>query len=195
VTRLDRFDPRTLTEAQHQLYRDITQGPRAAGPQHFPLSDDAGGLHGPFNAFLLSPDLGRALQQVGAAIRYQSALTPRIREMAILAVAAHWNSEFEWFAHERVGRAVGVTEDELEHLRTCAPLSLTDPNEATALLAVRELLQGDMPDGTYERVVAQIGEAGLFELSTLVGYYATLALQMRVFRVTEPVRVTARGST
>jgi len=182
VTRLDRFNPQTLTRAQQELYRDITQGPRAAGPQHFPLTDEAGRLHGPFNAFLLSPDLGRALQQVGAAIRYQSALTPRIREMAILALAAHWNSEFEWFAHERVGRAVGVTEGELEQLRTCGFLSLTDPDEASALLAVREMLRGDVPDGVYESVVAQIGEAGLFELSTLVGYYATLALQMRVFR-------------
>jgi 4-carboxymuconolactone decarboxylase len=31
--------------------------------------------------------------------------------------------------------------------------------------------------------VAQLGEDGVFELTTLVGYYATLALQLRVFRV------------
>jgi 4-carboxymuconolactone decarboxylase len=31
-----------------------------------------------------------------------------------------------------------------------------------------------------------VGTAGLFELLTLVGYYATLALQLRVFRVPAP---------
>jgi 4-carboxymuconolactone decarboxylase len=31
-----------------------------------------------------------------------------------------------------------------------------------------------------------MGAAGLFELLTLVGYYATLALQLRVFRVPAP---------
>ncbi|HJY60698.1 MAG TPA: hypothetical protein VJ418_30330, partial [Streptosporangiaceae bacterium] len=34
--------------------------------------------------------------------------------------------------------------------------------------------------------VGQIGAAGMFELLTLVGYYATLALQLRVFRVPAP---------
>ena len=34
--------------------------------------------------------------------------------------------------------------------------------------------------------VGCIGPAGLFELLTLVGYYATLALQLRVFRVPAP---------
>jgi 4-carboxymuconolactone decarboxylase len=29
--------------------------------------------------------------------------------------------------------------------------------------------------------VKALGERGLFELTTLVGYYATLALQLRVF--------------
>jgi 4-carboxymuconolactone decarboxylase len=31
-----------------------------------------------------------------------------------------------------------------------------------------------------------LGEEGLVELSTLVGYYATLALQLRIFRVPAP---------
>jgi len=31
--------------------------------------------------------------------------------------------------------------------------------------------------------VAVLGERALVELSTLVGYYATLALQLRIFRV------------
>jgi 4-carboxymuconolactone decarboxylase len=183
VTRLERLRPETLTDAQQELYREITEGPRASGPQHFAITDESGGLHGPFNAFLLSPEVGRALQQVGASIRYQTTLTPRVREMAILTVAAHWNSEFEWFAHERVGRAVGVTDNELKQLRSGEGVSVSDRHEACALLAVRALLDGDLPDDTYDHVVTDIGHGQLFELSTLVGYYSTLALQMRVFRV------------
>ena len=34
--------------------------------------------------------------------------------------------------------------------------------------------------------MAVLGEQALVELSTLVGYYATLALQMRIFRVAGP---------
>lgn len=48
---------------------------------------------------------------------------------------------------------------------------------------MRHLLDGDVPDEVYDAVVARLGASLLFELSTLVGYYATLPLQMRLFRV------------
>jgi 4-carboxymuconolactone decarboxylase len=47
---------------------------------------------------------------------------------------------------------------------------------------------GDLDDDQYADAVAQLGTAALFELTILVGYYATLALQLRVFRVGAPDR-------
>ena len=41
----------------------------------------------------------------------------------------------------------------------------------------------DLDDQQYDQAVATLGERSLVELSTLVGYYATLALQLRIFRV------------
>jgi 4-carboxymuconolactone decarboxylase len=46
--------------------------------------------------------------------------------------------------------------------------------------------RGDLDDAEYREAVEVVGTAGLFELLTLVGYYATLALQLRVFRVPAP---------
>jgi hypothetical protein len=99
--------PADLDDQQRALYDAIAGGPRAAGPRLFALTDAAGRLNGPFNAMLFAPEVGTALQDLGAAIRYRSSLTARIREMAILAVAAHWDSAFERYAHEAVGRAAG----------------------------------------------------------------------------------------
>ena len=48
-----------------------------------------------------------------------------------------------------------------------------------AALAAR----GDLDDAEYREAVGHAGRGGAFELLTLVGYYATLALQLRVFRV------------
>jgi len=45
------------------------------------------------------------------------------------------------------------------------------------------LWQGDLDDAEYRQVIEHVGPGGLFELLTLVGYYVTLALQLRVFRV------------
>jgi len=180
--RLDGLLPADLDGEQREVYRAITGGPRAAGPQAFALTDPQGRLRGPFNAMLLSPPVGLATQALGAAVRYGTVLTDRARELAILAVAAHWNSAFEREAHEAVGRTTGLTEPEMAALRTGAVPELTDPAERAVLRATRALLlHGAVTDEEYADTVAAVGARGLFELTALVGYYATLALQLRVF--------------
>jgi 4-carboxymuconolactone decarboxylase len=53
-----------------------------------------------------------------------------------------------------------------------------------AYSVVRSLVDSaDLDDEQYETAVRILGEQALVELSTLVGYYATLALQLRIFRV------------
>ena len=88
TARLRSFRPSELNDDQLEVYNAIAGGPRAGGP--FALTNDDGSLRGPFNAMVLSPAIGLALQSVGAAVRYRSTLTDRAREMAILVVAAHW---------------------------------------------------------------------------------------------------------
>lgn len=178
MERLRRLTPDELDGDAKVLYEKITAGPRAGGPVR--MVDDAGALVGPFNAMLLRPGMGEALQELGAAVRYRSSLTPRAREIAILVVAHHWDSAFEQYAHETLGRAAGLTGEELDALRAGAPLELADPREAAVLRVARALVtRADLDEEEY----AALAESVVFELTTLVGYYATLALQMRVFRV------------
>lgn len=184
--RQPRLLPGQLDDEQAQLYRAITQGPRSAGPQLFELTDTEGALRGPFGGFLLSPELGDVLQQVGAAVRYRSGLSDRVRELAILVVAAHWRSSFETMAHEAVGRACGLEESEMTAVRSGETPPLSDPAEAAAIALVGAMVAGDVDDETWESCAPLLGPKAVFELTTLVGYYATLALQMRVLRVDEP---------
>ena len=182
MTRQRRFAPDELTGDRRQLYEAITSGPRSRGPQSFPLTDADGVLRGPFNDFLLAPRLGHALQELGAAVRYATSLSAREREIAILVVAAHWDSAFEREAHEAVGRAAGLTETELADLREGRRPQLDDAREAACLTLTRALVLGDVDDATWAATVPPLDRETVFELTTLVGYYATLALQMRVFR-------------
>jgi 4-carboxymuconolactone decarboxylase len=183
VTRLPRLSPDQLDDAQRELYGAIAGGPRATNSA-FNLTDERGSLEGPFNAMLLHPPLGDALQHLGAAIRYRGALSDRAREIAILAVAAHWRSTFEQYAHERVGLRIGLSEKELAALREGTDPGLADPEEMAVVAATRHLLDHNtLTDAEYAETVTVLGPAKLFELTTLVGYYGLLALQMRVFGV------------
>jgi 4-carboxymuconolactone decarboxylase len=191
--------PAELDDAQRALYDELISGPRATDPRHFPLVAADGGLEGPFDAFLLQPLLGERLQALGAAIRFRTGLTDRCREIAILTVAWAWRSAFEWYAHERIGTSVGITDRELDAIRAGRAADTArnwpDAVERTTLLVARSLVEvGDLDDGLYADAVALLGEVQLFELVTLVGYYASLAMQLRVFRVPAPDGDVARAT-
>lgn len=184
--RLDRPRPEELDPARREVYDAITTGRRSAGRQVFPLVDELGRLEGPFNAFLLQPRIGLALQDLGSAIRYETSLSGRIREIAILLVAAHEDSPFEWFAHAAAGRLAGLTEEELEAIRAGGFRGRDEVEHAAAELVGRLLTAGDLSNVEYSTAVEGLGEAALFEILSLVGYYRLLALQLRVFRVSPP---------
>jgi 4-carboxymuconolactone decarboxylase len=184
--RIPKLAPAALDDEQRSLYDAIAGGRRAQGPQLFRLTDADGGLEGPFNAFLLQPRLGSALQALGSAVRYDTGLDGRCREIAILVVAAHWQSVFEWYAHEAVARSAGLGDAELAALRDGRHGELAGREATVARTAAALVARGDLDDTEYRQAVAEVGTEGLFELLTLVGYYATLALQLRVFRVPAP---------
>lgn len=183
MSRLEPIRPEDMDATQRELYDEIAQGPRAQGPQHFALTHQDGSLSGPFNALLLSPGLGRALQGVGAALRYRSGLSTRTRELAILAVAGHWDCAFEQMAHERIGAAAGLSTAEMEAVAAGRVPSLADDHERACAVLVQEMVAGDVGEETWAACRGSVASATVLELTTLVGYYATLALQLRVFRV------------
>ncbi len=182
ASRIRPLTPRELTPEQSALHRAIAGGPRAQGPQHFPLTADDGSLRGPFDLMLRSPAVGTAQQELGAAIRFRTGFTDRMRELAILLVAARWDSAFERESHEAIARALGFGEDELAAIRAedVSPFSGVERMVGAAVL---ELLDGDLSDEAWGAASTALGIDGVFELTALVGYYATLALQLRVFRV------------
>lgn len=186
--RLPWLAPQDLTPEQRGVYDDITGGPRASGAgRALGLTDADGRLHGPFNAMLVSPALGDAVQRLGAAVRYRTALTDRAREIAILEVARAERSDFEWFAHERIGARVGLTADELRALQHGEAASTFDATEHAVHALVASLTRsGDVDDSAYAAATATLGATAVVELVTLVGYYRLLALAMRVHRTPLP---------
>lgn len=179
--RIPSLKPGELTDAQRVVYDGITGGDRLKGTQHFPVVAADGSLTGPFGIMLHAPGVGDILQQLGAAIRYRTSLTARVREIGILLVGAAMRSDYEWWAHSRVARGIGFTDDELDQLSRGA-FHTSDPLEQTAADLCTALLGGG-PVGSaeYARYADILGTEAIIELTTLVGYYRTLAQLMAVF--------------
>lgn len=188
ATRLPLLLPGSLSDEQRAVYEAVTGGPRAAGrTPPFGLADDIGRLQGPFNAMLYSPSVGLPLQDLGAALRFRTGFTKREREIATLVVAAHARSDYEWYAHERIGRRHGLGDDEMDALREGRAPMFADVRERVVYEAARQLASdGDLADAVFTEAAATLGRSAVVELVALVGYYQALALQLRVFRVGVP---------
>ena len=183
--RLPRPRPEELDATRRAVYDAIVGGPRAAGP--FRLVDDDGRLEGPFNAMLVSPGVGLAVQELGAAVRYRTSLPERAREIAILSLAALRRSDFEWYAHERIGGRAGLGDAELTTIRDGGSPDTLGEQERAVLDATRALaVAGDLDDEAFAAAEAALGSEALAELVVLVGYYDLLALSLRVWRTPLP---------
>jgi 4-carboxymuconolactone decarboxylase len=187
LPRLDLIAPPDLDEAQRALYEAITGGPRASQAGTVPIVDESGRLLGPFAVMLLTPEVGNAMQQVGAKIRFSTALTGREREIAILAVAGELRSDFERLAHEPAALKLGLTKAQVSSVLSGRVTDgLTGDEALVGRLARVMTVERNLPDGDYQAGVATLGKERLAELTWLVGYYSALALALAVFRPVLP---------
>jgi len=185
--RLDLIHPAELAPAQRALYDAITGGPRAGQAGTVPITDADGRLLGPFAVMLLSPEVGNAMQQVGAKIRFGTALTGRERELAILSVAGVLRSDFERLAHEPAARALDLAQPQINAaLAGRIPDGL--PADEAMVCRLARLMAADrtLSDEDYSDGLAALGRERLAELTWLVGYYGALALALAVFLPTLP---------
>ncbi|TWF80584.1 4-carboxymuconolactone decarboxylase [Pseudonocardia hierapolitana] len=183
--RLSRIAPEAMTPEQAEIYARFTGGKRTKSS--FSLVHPEGGLIGPPNAWLLSPPLGRVFERIGWTMRYELQLSDRACEIAILLVAFHRESPFELYAHRKAGRAAGLTDTEIEGLATRTPPTFRSDEERTVFTTTLAILDHqNLDDAEYAAATATLGERGLFELVTLVGYYDQVATQLAIFGVEPP---------
>ncbi|MGQ4598210.1 carboxymuconolactone decarboxylase family protein [Nocardia sp. R6R-6] len=159
-------------------------GPR---PATFRVTDADGRLEGPFNAMLLNPVVGHGIQELGDAVRNGTNLTARQREIAVLTVAALHRSEYEWYAHERLGLAIGLTQDEIDTIRMDQSVPTFSDDEAMVYaITARLVKEQDIEDELYASAVEILGIETLSDVVVLTGYREMLSLVLRVWRAPLP---------
>jgi 4-carboxymuconolactone decarboxylase len=163
-----------MTPEQKQVAEAIMAGPR-------------GGLRGPFNAWLRSPELADRYQRVGEYLRFHSSLGPRLNEMAILMTAAHWQSPFEWYAHAPLALKAGLApETALAIARGERPAGMRE-DEAVVWAFCSELRERrNVSDATYAAALALWGERGIVDLIGVNGYYDAVSMTLNVAGVLPP---------
>lgn len=148
---------------------------------------DQGRMTGPFNAFVQAPDVGRHLEPLGAVVRFGTSVERRLAEIAIMTVAAHWKAEYEWHAHARMARGLGVPEAVIDAIARGDDPPLAGDDERSVYTVARHLTEtGRLSQDVYDAAHRLLGDAGVVELISMCGYYTLVSFILNAFAVPLP---------
>jgi 4-carboxymuconolactone decarboxylase len=147
----------------------------------------------PWTVLLRVPDLVVPSLQLRLHNQQNSALSPKLTEMAILIAARHLTNSFEFNAHHTLAVKAGLSADVIAAIADGRRPDKMAEDEAILHDFCMELLQNKgVSDGTYARALAKFGEAGVVEAAALEGYYTFLAMVMNVARSPTPANATQK---
>lgn len=179
--------PEALDADQRALYDAIVESPRGQGPLRPMMVRDDGSLCGPFDAFLRIPTPGFLLERLGMAMRQDVVISGAAREVTILVVGQAWGAEFEWWAHTMLAKREGISAAEIDAIGHGRRPEFDDPAVAAAHdVAVELVHRRRVDDATLERARDALGERGLVEVVTLVGFYQMISGVLTAFEPPPP---------
>ncbi|MSO54919.1 MAG: hypothetical protein EXQ90_07360 [Rhodospirillales bacterium] len=142
---------------------------------------------GPFRAYLMHPALGHCVNSINQILRNEGTIPLRVREIVILTNSIHWQTPFEWFAHEKMALDAGLDPKALARLCAGKPPRFKKADENATYEVCREFLETRfVRAATFERARKLIGDKGLLEVITTLGFYTTLSFIINGYEIAMP---------
>ena len=158
--------------------------PRMADAVAKGLTGPDGELLNIFGALANHPDLLRRWLVFASHTLAKSTLPAREREVAILRTGWLCRSRYEWGQHVLIARDAGVTDDEIDAVKTgSAHPSWSDPDRVL-LRAVEELhADSAISDATWAELETRWSVEQRLDLVAVVGNYHLVAMFLNTLRV------------
>jgi 4-carboxymuconolactone decarboxylase len=192
--RLPLMDRSALTEPQQQLFDQMTKSvvPWAERAGFASRTDD-GRFIGPFNPSLLSPVISGQFLAFQAAEEQNTSLTPRQRQVVILAVGAVWHSAYELFAHSAAARTAGLPAETVRALAAGQmPGDLSAAEQAAWRFARQLTADRRVDQPVYDQAQAAFSTRGIADMLCLIGAYQTVCGILNAFEIPAPQTTQAR---
>jgi alkylhydroperoxidase family enzyme len=137
-----------------------------------------------FRTLAQHPKLLKRWLVFGNHVLFKSTLPARDREILILRTGWRCGSEYEWGQHVLIGKAVGVTEEEIRRITDGPDAPGWSAFDATLLRAADELHDDSfITDETWQALAARYSLQQLMDVVFAVGQYALVSMALNSFGV------------
>lgn len=132
-----------------------------------------------FRTLAHHPKLLERWMVFGVHVLNKSTLAPREREMAILRIGWLCRSEYEWGQHVLIGKAAGLSDEEIERIKAGADAEGWSEPEAAVLRAVDELhAEAFISDPTWRALSSHFNQQQMLDLIFAVGQYNLVSMAL-----------------
>lgn len=143
--------------------------------------------NGPGSVMINSPEMRKRANHLVFYFRQESELPQKIQELAMILTARDKDCQYIWFAHAARARQEGISDEFVDALRDKKPLpKLPDGEQIVVDYAAELFTTNRVSPGTFQAAIDHFGAQLLTELTTMMGYYCMLALNVNAFEVDRP---------
>ena len=144
-----------------------------------------GQVPGPHKIWIANPKLSKTIVPTGAYYQKESSLTKAEIEIATNIINGRWLAAYANYEHEMIGERQGhLSAESTQALIAGLPTSFDDARQqvvyelASALAAPRVA-----PTGLYKRAKELLGDAGIVDVTCLMGWFTSVCLTLMAFDV------------
>ena len=142
------------------------------------------GIRGPGGIRLHSPKLSATVQKVNYYLRYESGISNRVRELAILTTAREHNHQFEWSAHEPAALKVGVSQEIVDIIKYRYSTEELDEIDRVVINFGRQLFGAHRVEPKiFADALRLFGAKMLVDIVSVMGSYAATASLLTAFDI------------
>ncbi|WP_428395190.1 carboxymuconolactone decarboxylase family protein [Lichenicoccus sp.] len=144
-----------------------------------------GQVPGPHKIWLANPAMAETFVPVGAYYQTRSTLTKAEIEIATNVVNGRWRAAYANYEHEKIAKAAGgLPADKVEALIAGLPTGFDDPRQQVVYeLALTLVAQHTVPTGLFRRAKALLGDAGIVDVTMLLGWFTGVSLTLAAYDV------------
>ncbi len=144
-----------------------------------------GQVPGPHKIWLSNPTLSKTIVPTGKYYQTESTLTKAEIEIVTNVINGRWLAAYGNYEHEKIGEEAGhLPPEKVEALIAGLPTAFDDPRQQTAYELAMTLAQPRVvPRGLYQRAKALIGDAGIVDVTVLMGWFTSVSLTLMAFDV------------
>lgn len=147
------------------------------------LSGERGGVRGPFNALLRSPEVGDIAAEFGGAMRFRAPFPAPVREIIILMTGRYWMAQYEWRAHKALAIQAGLSSATVDAIASGTRPKGMQQDIEIAYNFIDELLTShQVANRTFKAAKEKFDERGVFDMIGLSGWYGLVSMVLDVDR-------------